>query len=93
MSQGSFWALNMDSKWFPNRIIDAEGVRKPLDKHLRGYQSALRGILGALGRILSAIRWLAAVRRANKTTKAARGGGEDKPLPGNWDKKVWIRRR
>ena len=56
MSQGSFFALKMDSKWVPNRIIDAEGVRKPLDRHLGGYHSALRGILGALGRILSAIR-------------------------------------
>ena len=52
---GLSFALNMCSKWVPNRIIDAEGVGKPLDRHLGRYHSALRDILGALGRILSAI--------------------------------------
>ena len=56
MSQGSVLAIKISSKWVPNRIIDAEGIRKPLDKHLGRYHSALRGILSALGRILSAIR-------------------------------------
>ena len=58
MSQGSFLAPNMAPKWGPNRIIDAEGVKKPLDRHLGGYPSALKGILAALGRVLSAIRSL-----------------------------------
>ena len=31
-----------------NRIINAEGVRKALDRHLRRYHSALGAILGAL---------------------------------------------
>ena len=58
MSQGSFLAPKISPKWGPNRIIDAEGVKKPLDRHLGGYPSALRGILAALGRVLSAIRSL-----------------------------------
>ena len=48
----------MGSKWVPNRIADAEGVRKALDRHLGGYHSALGAILAALGRVLSAIRSL-----------------------------------
>ena len=32
--QGSFLAQKMVPKWVPNRIIDAEGVRKPLERHL-----------------------------------------------------------
>ena len=54
MSQGSFVALKMCSKMVPNRITDAEGVRKPLDRHFGRYHSALRGISDALGRILRA---------------------------------------
>ena len=53
---GLRFGTKMGSKWIPNRIIDAEGVRKALDRHLGPYDSALRGILAALGRILSAIR-------------------------------------
>ena len=45
--------LKMGSKWVPNRIIDAEGARKPLDRHLGRYHNALGAILGALRRILS----------------------------------------
>ena len=56
MSQVSFLALRMSPKLVLNRSIDAEGVRKPLDRHLECYHSALGAILGALGRILSAIR-------------------------------------
>ena len=56
MSQGSFLAPNIGPNWVPNRIIDAEGVRKPLDRHLGGYHSALGAILVALGCVLSAIR-------------------------------------
>ena len=41
--------LSWRPKWVPNRIIDAEGARKPLDRHLGGYHSALGAILGALG--------------------------------------------
>ena len=55
MSQGSVLAPKMGSKWVPNRIIDAEGVGKPLDRHLGRYDSALEGILAAPGRILAAI--------------------------------------
>ena len=40
----------MGSKWVANRIIDAEGVRKPLHMHLGRYHSALKDILAALGR-------------------------------------------
>ena len=88
MSQGSFLALKMGSKLVPNRIIDAEGVRKPLDRHLGGYHSALGAILGALG----CPKWeqetpifqqsfnnCATVLQQQPTE---RGGGEDKPLPG-----------
>ena len=38
----------MRSKRVPNRIIDAEVVRKALDRHLGRYHSALGAILGAL---------------------------------------------
>ena len=41
--------LNMDPKWVPNRIIDAEGVRKPLDRPLDGSWSGLEGSWSALG--------------------------------------------
>ena len=54
-SLGFFSALKIGSKWVPNRIIDAEGVGKPLDRHLGRYDSALEGILAAPGRILAAI--------------------------------------
>ena len=49
-SQAIIFPLRIGSKWVPNRIIDSEGVRKPLDRHLGRYHSALRGILAALGR-------------------------------------------
>ena len=49
------FGLKLGSKWVPNRIIDAEGVGKPLDRHLGRYDSALEGILAAPGRILAAI--------------------------------------
>ena len=47
--------LKIGSKWVPNRIIDAEGVGKPLDRYLGRYDSALGGILAVPGRILAAI--------------------------------------
>ena len=47
--------LKIGSKSVPNRILDAEGVRKPPDRHLGGYQSALEAILAAPGRVLAAI--------------------------------------
>ena len=46
---------NWVQKRVPNRIIDAEGVGKPLDRYLARYDSALEGILAAPGRILAAI--------------------------------------
>ena len=50
--EAPFW----NKKWVQhNHIFDVEGVRKPLDRHLGGYQSALEGILAAPGRILAAI--------------------------------------
>ena len=51
----SIWGSKMGSKSVPNRIFDVESVRKPLDRHLGGYQSALEGILAAPERILAAI--------------------------------------
>ena len=45
----------MGQKSVPNRIFDVESVRKPLDRHLGGYQSALEGILASPERILAAI--------------------------------------
>ena len=75
MSQGSFLAPKMGPEWGPNRIIDAEGVKKPLDRHLGGYPSALRGILAALGRVLSAIKRPEAPGPANKQAAAASGEG------------------
>ena len=65
----------MRSKWVPNRIFDAEGVKKPLDRHLGGYPSALRGILAALGRVLSAIKRPEAPRPANNFAAPASGEG------------------
>ena len=47
--------LRLGAKCVPNRIIDAEGVGKPLDRYLGRYDSALEGILAAPGRILAAI--------------------------------------
>ena len=76
----------MGSKWGPNRIFDAEGVRKPLDRHLGGYHSALGAILSALGAILSAIRSLPGGESASgppttpRPQPAGRGWGGDKSL-------------
>ena len=86
MSQGSFSAPNIGSKWVPNRIIDAEGVRKALDRHLGGYHSALGAILAALGRVLRAIRspkgWPtdSSAPTAGRPQPAGRGWGGDKSL-------------
>ena len=38
------FALKIGSKWVPNRIIDAGGVRKPPERHLGRYHNALRRI-------------------------------------------------
>ena len=54
-SQTTIFELKLGSKCVPNRIIDAEGVGKPLDRYLARYDSALEGILAAPGRILAAI--------------------------------------
>ena len=54
-SQTTIFELKLGSKCVPNRIIDAEGVGKPLDRYLGRYDSALEGILAAPGRILAAI--------------------------------------
>ena len=48
-SQGFFCVLNMGPKWVPNRIIDAEGVRKPLDRPLDGSWSGFESSWSALG--------------------------------------------
>ena len=73
---GLLWALKMASKIVPNRIIDAEGVRKPLDRHLGRYHSALGAILSALGRILSAIRSpKRGLETASRSTEQASGEG------------------
>ena len=96
MSQGSFLAPNISPKLVPNRIIDAEGIRKALDRHLGGYHRALRAILDALGAILSALEGYKmaqrrdyTLRRSNNraTTACGEGGGEDKPLPGTGDRR------
>ena len=50
-----YFELEFGSKSVPNRIINAEGVGKPLDRYLGRYDSALEGILAAPGRILAAI--------------------------------------
>ena len=88
MSQGSFFALKIGSQWVLNHIIDAEGVRKPPDRHLGCYHSALGTILATLGRVLIAIRSPKGGGReiepptALRDQATERGGGEDKPLPG-----------
>ena len=46
----------MGSKWVPNRIIDAEGVRKPLDRPLDGSWSGLEGSWSALGVLLERLQ-------------------------------------
>ena len=48
---GHHFPLKIGSKWVPNRIIDAEGVRKPLDRPLDGSWRHL-GALAALGVLL-----------------------------------------
>ena len=54
-SQTTVFEVKFGSKWVPNRIIDAEGVGKPLDRYLGRYDSALEGTLATPGRILAAI--------------------------------------
>ena len=49
---GLVYVLKMRSRLFPNRIIDAEGVRKPLDRPLDGSWSGLEGSRSALGVLL-----------------------------------------
>ena len=82
MSQGAVLELKLSSKWGPNRIFDAEGVRKPLDRHLGGYHSALRANLALLDHSWSALgacqEGRAEARRAqgelSEDQAAARGG-------------------
>ena len=52
---GLLFALKAGSKWVLNRIIDAEGVRKPLGRHLGRYHSALRANLALLDHSWSAL--------------------------------------
>ena len=54
-SQTIIFEVKLGSKCVLNRIIDAEGVGKPLDRYLARNDSALEGILAAPGRILAAI--------------------------------------
>ena len=80
------------SQWVPNRIIDAEGVKKPLDRHLGGYDSALGAILGALRRQK---RVLGTPARQHPRDPSQRGGvGEGiNPSPqGLEEKRDWLRR-
>ena len=83
----SILGLKIGSKRAPNRIINAEIVRKALDRHLRRYHSALGAILGALEGYKMAKRGDWDLRLSNNPAKTTcgEGGGEDKPLPGNWD--------
>ena len=71
MSQGSVLAPKMGPKWVPNRIIDAEGIKQPFDRHLGGYHSALRRVLGALGRILRSLGTLLGRLEAKLRAKMA----------------------
>ena len=72
----------MGSKRVPNRIINAEGVRKPLGRHLGRYHSALRANLALLDHSWSALgafqEGRAEARRAQGELKedqaVARGG-------------------
>ena len=85
-SQAIIFPLKIGSKWVPNRIIDSERVRKPLDRHGGRYHSALRAILAALGRVLSAMRSpKVGTSDSNPPTTereqpAGRGWGGDKSL-------------
>ena len=63
----------MCPKLVPNRIIDAEGVGKPLDRYLGRYDSALEGILAAPGRILAAIYGPGGATRELEKTQAGTG--------------------
>ena len=80
-----FWA-KICPKWIPIRIIDSERVRKPLDRHVGRYHSALRAILAALERLLNAIRspkGRKTISDAPTTLQhqaAGRGWGGDKSL-------------
>ena len=64
-------------------MIDAGGVRKPLDMHLGHHHSALRSILAALGRILRARRLFlgeGGFRPATSTVPPASGEGSPQGL-------------
>ena len=75
MSQGSSLAPKISPKWVPNRIIDAEGIRKALDRHLGGYHSALGAILGALEGYKMANRGDNPLRLSNNCAATACGEG------------------
>ena len=70
----------MNPKSGPNRIIDAEGVKRPVDRHLGGYPSALRRMLAALERVLSAIRSL----KVGPTISNPPTGGRPQPAGRGW---------
>ena len=74
----SILGLKMGSKRAPNRIINAEGVRKALDRHLRRYHSALGAILGALEGYKMAQRGDHLLQRFNSpaATACGEGGGD-----------------
>ena len=83
---GHHFPLNIGLKWVPNRIIDSERVRKPLDRHVGRYPSALRAILAALERLLNAIRspkgrkTISSPPTTPQHQAAGRGWGGDKSL-------------
>ena len=53
---GLLFVLNMGPEWVPNRIIDTEGVRKPLDRLLDGSWRYLGALLEALGVLLERLK-------------------------------------
>ena len=83
---GHHFPLKIGSKWVRNRIIDSERVRKPLDRHVGRYHSALRAILAVLERLLNAIRspkrrcTISSTPTAGRPQPAGRGWGVDKSL-------------
>ena len=72
---GLLFHVKMGPKWVPNRIIDDEGVRKPLERLLDGSWRHLGTLLAALGVLLERLQGRDGFKTGSVGGPAAARGG------------------